>query len=445
MAKGNRPNHRRFGNIRQLPSGRYQASYLGPDGRRHNAPETYERKGDAERALSLIEAEIVRGDWIDPERGKIKLKDYAETWIKERPGLRPRTADLYTWTLNKHITPYLGSVQLGKLSTAMVRRWRADLLGKGVSPTMLAKAYRLLRAVLMTAAEDDGIIPRNPCRIRGADAEHAEERPVLTVPQVFELADRLGRRPFGNVRKVKDGVYRLRFQRHGEMRTHPEIFLTRAEAERALWEMARDGRADSDQDRRFRAMVLLATFASLRWGEVSALRRMDVDLVAKTVRVRVAFVERSTGGLLLGPPKSKAGRRTVGIPESIVPILKEHLATYVQDEPGALMFPAAKGGPMRRSGFNTRTRWVEVVKDMGLPGLHFHDLRHTGNMLAAMSGAGLKDLMARMGHDNVRAAMIYQHAVRGADQVITNAIDQQLKQHDEGHDGGSAGALAPVG
>ncbi|MEV4352834.1 site-specific integrase [Nonomuraea sp. NPDC049625] len=445
MAKGNKPNHRRFGNIRQLPSGRYQASYLGPDGRRHNAPETYERKGDAERALSLIEAEIVKGDWIDPERGKIKLKDYAEMWIKERPGLRPRTVDLYTWTLNKHITPYLGTVQLGKLSTAMVRRWRADLLGKGVSPTMLAKAYRLLRAVLMTAAEDDGIIPRNPCRIRGADAEHAEERPVLTVPQVFELADRLGRRPFGNVRKVKDGAYRLRFQRHGEMRTHPEIFLTRAEAERALWEMARDGRADSDQDRRFRAMVLLATFASLRWGEVSALRRMDVDLVAKTVRVRVAFVERSTGGLLLGPPKSKAGRRTVGIPESIVPILQEHMDTYVQEEPGALMFPAAKGGPMRRSGFNTRTRWVDVVKDMGLPGLHFHDLRHTGNMLAAMSGAGLKDLMARMGHDNVRAAMIYQHAVRGADQVITNAIDQQLKQHDQGDDDGSAGVLAPVG
>ncbi|MFI9840592.1 tyrosine-type recombinase/integrase [Nonomuraea sp. NPDC051941] len=168
---------------------------------------------------------------------------------------------------------------------------------------------------------------------------------------------------------------------------------------------------------------------------------MDVDLVAKAVRVRVAFVERSTGRLLLGPPKSKAGRRTVGI----IPILKEHTDTYVQDEPGALMFPAAKGGPMRRSGFSTRTRWVDVVKDMGLPGLHFHDLRHTGNMLAAMSGAGLKDLMARMGHDNVRAAMIYQHAVRGADQVITDAIDQQLKKYDEGDDDGSAGALAPVG
>lgn len=156
-------------------------------------------------------------------------------------------------------------------------------------------------------------------------------------------------------------------------------------------------------------------------------------------------MERSTGGLILGPPKSRAGRRTVGIPESIVAILKEHLDTYVKDEPGALMFPGAKGGSLRRSAFNTRTRWVDVVKDMGLPGLHFHDLRHTGNMFAAESGAGLKDLMARMGHDNVRAAMIYQHAVRGADKTITDAIDRQLKGRDEDDDDGSAGVLAPVG
>ncbi|MEO3876607.1 tyrosine-type recombinase/integrase [Nonomuraea sp. B12E4] len=106
---------------------------------------------------------------------------------------------------------------------------------------------------------------------------------------------------------------------------------------------------------------------------------------------------------------------------------------------------AAKGGPIRRSGFNTRTRWVDVVSEMGLSGLHSHDLRHTGNMLAAESGAGLKDLMARMGHDNVRAAMIYQHAVRGADEAITNAIERQLGARDDDDDEGTTGALVPAG
>jgi hypothetical protein len=153
---------RGFGNIRKLPSGRFQIRYPGPDGRIRSGSETYERKGDAERALSLVEAQIIKGEWTDPERGKIKLREHAENWISQRPGLRPRTVDLYVWLLNKHITPHLGAVQLGKLSTAMIRQWRADLLAKGVSVSMAAKAYRLLRAVLMTAAEDDHIIPRNP-------------------------------------------------------------------------------------------------------------------------------------------------------------------------------------------------------------------------------------------------------------------------------------------
>ncbi|GLX02685.1 hypothetical protein [Microtetraspora sp. NBRC 16547] len=126
------------------------------------------------------------------------------------------------------------------------------MVGNGVSVSMAAKAYRLLRAVLMTAAEEDQIISANPCRIRGAGDEHPEERLVLTVAQVFELAERVGRRPVGNVRKVKNGAYRLRFQRHGEMRTHPEVFHSCADAERALWKMGMDGRADSTQDRRFR-------------------------------------------------------------------------------------------------------------------------------------------------------------------------------------------------
>jgi integrase len=81
----------------------------------------------------------------------------------------------------------------------------------------------------------------------------------------------------------------------------------------------------------------------------------------------------------------QGGQADRGHPESIS-ILKEHMDTYVREEPGALMFPAAKGGPMRRSRFNTRTHWVDVVKDMGLSDQHFHDLRHTGNMLAVMSG-----------------------------------------------------------
>lgn len=207
------------------------------------------------------------------------------------------------------------------------------------------------------------------------------------------------------------------------MRTAPEVYSTRADAELALSEMARNGRADCNYDRRYRALVLLTTFASLRRGEITALRRCDIDLDAGTVRVVAAYTERSTGEINLGPPRSKASRRVAGVPQAIVPDLRHHLAVYAKPEPGALAFPGAMGGPLRRSNFNRSTAWPHAVAAIGAPGLHFHDLRHTGNTFAATSGAGLKDLMARMGHDSERAALIYQHQARGADKAITNAID----------------------
>jgi integrase len=385
----NKEGHRHFGNVRKLPSGRFQVRYPGPDGRMRNGAETYPTRPLALRALAIIEGQVARGEWIDPERGKVLLRDYADRWIAQRPKLRPRTVDLYRWLLGKHIAPYLGRVPLGKLSTAMVREWRAELLGKGVSASMAAKAYRLLRAVLMTAVNEDNILPRNPCRIPGADAEDPAERPTLNVTEVYDLA--------------------------------------------------------AEMPDRFFALVLLATFASLRYGEVTALQRRDLDLVARTVRVRQAFVERA-GGVLLGPPKSRAGLRTVSIPASLVPELRRHLADYVDDDPDAWVFTGPKGAVLKRSNFNKVTAWKEAVAKIGKSGLHFHDLRHTGNTLAASSGASTRDLMARMGHDSMNAALIYQHATSEADRAIADALDRRLPGgHGDEPEDPPAGALVPAG
>src|SRR2546430_683732 len=123
---------RRFGSIRRRDSGRYQVRYPGPDGLPRNAPETFARKSDAERYLALVEAQMMRGEWTDSARSEVRLKDYAERWIAQRAGLRPRTVQLYTWLLGKHITPHLGSMPLGRLDPATVREWRSKLLSNGV-------------------------------------------------------------------------------------------------------------------------------------------------------------------------------------------------------------------------------------------------------------------------------------------------------------------------
>jgi integrase len=340
----NKDGHRRFGSVRKLPSGRYQARYPRPDGQMRNAPETFARKSDADRHLTLVEAQIARKEWTDPARAKVKLHDYARHWIDQRPNLRPRTVHLYGWLLGKHIVPYLGGVELGRLDTPMVRGWRAELLGNGVSESMAAKAYRLLRAVLMTAVKEDRILPRNPCQIRGADQEKPAERPVLTLAQVFKLADLV--------------------------------------------------------PPRYRALVLVATFGCLRWGEVAALQRQDIDTAAGTVRVRQAYTEQRGAGLVLGPPKSRAGRRTVSLPPAVVKVVRDHLVAEVDDNPEAFVFTTESGRPIWRGNLNKLIAWKANVVRIGQPNLHFHDLRHTGNTLAAQTGASTRDLMARMGHDS---------------------------------------------
>ena len=135
----NKDGHRRFGNVRKLPSGRYQTRYPGPDGRLRSGTVTYPDKRSADRALSLIEGQMITGEWTDPQRGKIALQTYAEKWIAQRPNLRARTVELYRWLLAKHIGPYLGRISIGKITPDMVREWRAELLSNGVSLMSLSE------------------------------------------------------------------------------------------------------------------------------------------------------------------------------------------------------------------------------------------------------------------------------------------------------------------
>lgn len=335
-----------------------------------SAPQTFARKEEAERYLTLVEAQLMRGEWMDAQKAKVTIEEYGRQWITQRPNLRPRTSQLYTWIFNRHIVPYLGKVSVGSLTAPMVRNWRSRLLDEGVSVGQAAKAYRLLRAVLNTAVREDELIRANPCRIPGADQERSLERPTLTPPQVFALAARV-----------------------------PD---------------------------RYRALLLVATFASLRWGEVTALRRSDVDLPVGTVRVREAFSEQRGIGLVLGPPKSRAGVRTVALPPTVLPDLQKHVDSFVGQNHDSFVFTTPSGKPIWRGNFNKLVDWRRITAEVGAPGLHFHDLRHTGNVFASRTGANLRDLMTRMGHDSPRAALIYLHANPDADRAIAEAVGNHL-------------------
>ena len=365
----NAKGHRRFGNVRKLPSGRWQARYLGPDGIERTAPFTFETDRQAGRWLTVVESDIIRGEWAAPEAGEVVLGEYGVRWIAER-NLQPRTREMYEDLFRLNIRPYLGKLTIGAVRPATIRSWRKRLLDDGRPEPQAVKAYCLLRAILNTAIKEDGIIRDNPCRVKGYDKYHTPERPTGTVAQVYALAN--GMPP------------------------------------------------------RFKAFILVAAFSGLRWGELAALRRRDVDLVAGTVRVprKLAALR---DGLEFGPPKTEAGRRTVALPAAALTALRPHLTAHVGSSADALVFTGDKGGLLRASNFRRAVKWSAVLKAAGLPsGFTFHDLRHTGNTLASASGASTRELMHRMGHASMRAALIYQHATSQRDQEIAAGMDRRI-------------------
>jgi integrase len=214
----------------------------------------------------------------------------------------------------------------------------------------------------MYTAVDDGLIKRNPCRITGAGSEDSQERPVLSVAQVYALADAVGLRN--------------------------------------------------------RTLILLAAFSSLRWGELAALRPADIDLDACTVRV-TRQLNRPGAVPLFGPPKSRAGRRVVVFASLIVPDLRKHLDALPGGAP--LAFTSPEGTALANTNFRRRV-WLPALAAVGLSEIHIHDLRHTGNQFTADAGANPRELMERMGHDSSRAALIYLHSSDKRQRALAEAV-----------------------
>jgi integrase len=174
---------------------------------------------------------------------------------------------------------------------------------------------------------------------------------------------------------------------------------------------------------RYRALILLAAFTSLRWAELVALTPADIDLDARTVRVTRQLYYHAAG-YSFAPPKSRAGVRVVAFPELIVSEVRKHLEWLPLS--ASLVFASSTGTPLRHSNFRRRV-WLLALAAVGLEGVHLHDLRHTGNQLTANEGANLKELMARMGHDSERAALIYQHSTTARQRSLADAVGETAR------------------
>jgi integrase len=234
---------------------------------------------------------------------------------------------------------------------------------------LIGQSYRFLRAVMSTAVRD-GAVARNPCQIAGAGSDRAKERPVASPAEVVALVEAI--------------------------------------------------------TPRYRAAVLLAAWCGLRRGEVLGLRRGDVDLAAGTVTVRRNRVELLESPVAFdADPKTDAGKRIVAVPPHVRPVLAEHMTTWAGSD---RVFVGRDRSPMRRDAI--RQAFARARVRAGMPGFRFHDLRHTGQTLAAATGATTKDLVRRLGPASPAAANRYLHTVDGRDAEIAAALSELAARSD---------------
>jgi integrase len=355
------PKRRKFGYVRKLPSGRYQASFIDPAGKRQNAPQTFTKSADASRWLALVEADISRGTWIDPAAGGITFGEYAQAVLRDSAKIGPRWRETCERNMRLHLAPLL-LLPLRDLTPKRVREWHAEALRGSGGRTSIAQAYRFMRMVMNVAVREE-MIARNPCMIDGAGDVKAAERPIATPDQILSIIDVI--------------------------------------------------------TPKYRSAVLIAAWCALRRGEIAGLRVTDVDLANGKITVRRNRVEllESPEGAFDDDPKTEAGKRTISIPPHVLPIVKLHMEEYAGAE---RFFVSRDGKPLR--GNTVYQAFKRARRKVGLDHVTFHDLRHTGQTLAAQAGATMADLMHRLGHSSMVAAKRYLHVVDGRDAEIAKAL-----------------------
>lgn len=361
---------RSFASIEQLPSKRWRVRYTGPDGAIHKAPHTFHAKIDAEAWAIAVRRKIDQDRWDatdDDKREQVTFGAYAASWLANRQvagrPIKARTHEHYDAILDDHLLDTFGHRNLGAIEPKLVRGWYAETLED--RPTMRSHAYSLLRTIMASAVVDE-LIDANPCRIVGAG--RAKRVHKIRPASIEELA-----------------------------------VLT------------------AEMPERLQLMVTLASWCALRFGETVELRRGDIDLSADVIRIRRAAV-RTKGAYTITTPKNDAGIRDVDIPPHIIPAIEAHLAKHVGKGRDSIIFPAEHGGHLQPS--TLYRHWYKARAKANRKDLRWHDLRHSGAVLAAATGASLAELMERLGHSTPQAAMRYQHAARGRGREIAALLSK---------------------
>ncbi len=357
---------------REAKSGkRWDVEWLLPDGAKRS--KTFKTL----RAAKLFDGELRSarevGETVDPRGGKLELRVVYKSWLASRPDLSPKVRRGYEDNWRLRIEPKFGNWPIGRILREDVQEWVNEMTAAGLGPRTVRWTHSVLRMTLDHAITDKKLRGKNPASNVRFPAMGQTSHVYLTAVEVAKLAE------------LCDAA------------------------------TTEDSRAAKQGD-----VVVILAYTGLRFGELTGLNVEDVDLQARRIRVRRSITQLS-GRLIEGPPKSRAGRRSVPIPERLVPILTRRIQGRPTGEP-AIVSP--KGSRLGLENWKRAVGWRGRIVELGRPTMRVHDLRHTYASLSRSAGADMKLLQVTMGHASIMVTAHTYAEIYDSDlDRVANALD----------------------
>jgi integrase len=298
----------------------------------------------SERAAKQFEAKLVTssgtGESLDPRGGRTDLETVYRSWIASRPDLSAKVRRGYEDNWRLRIQPHFGNWPIAKIDHESIQRWVNEMSASGLSPRTVRWTHTVLKMSLDYAIDDGRLIAKNPATRTKFPPMRRTTHTYLTAREVADLADACG--------------------------TQGDV-------------------------------VLILAYSGLRFGELTGLNVEDVDVEARRIPVRRSITQVG-GRLVEGNPKSDAGRRSVPIPERLVPALKARLDNR---PPGAPAIASPRGSRLGLENWKRSVNWKAAISKIGRNTMRVHDLRHTYASLSRRAGADLRLLQKAMGHASI--------------------------------------------
>ena len=321
----------------------------------------------SEREARVFEASLVTksaaGEVVDPRAGRVTLAIVYRSWLTSRPDLSPKVRRGYEDNWRSRIEPRFGGWHIARIDHQSIQLWVNEMTASGLGPRTVRWVHSVLKMTLDYAIDDGQLASRNPAARTKFPPLRQASHTYLTTAEVWALSIACG--PQGDV-------------------------------------------------------VLILAYTGMRFGELVGLRVEDVDLKARRIRVRRSITQVG-GKLIEGNPKSAAGRRSIPIPQRLMPVLANRVAGR---PPGAPAITSPTGALLGLENWKRSTHWRAAILEIDRPAMRVHDLRHTYASLARRAGADLRLLQKTMGHASITVtAHIYADLYDDELDVVASALD----------------------